>query len=90
MGSHALALGLSAGAYAAARRVAGDTRFAFGTWKIEVLAGYTSAILLLLVAGGMAWQSVQRLFSPSPIHYEQALGVAALGLLVNLACAWLL
>jgi len=90
MGSHALALGLSAGAYAAARRLAGDTRFAFGTWKIEVLAGYTSAILLLLVAGGMAWQSVQRLFSPSPIHYEQALGVAALGLLVNLACAWLL
>ena len=90
MGSHALALGLSAGAYAAARRLAGDTRFAFGTWKIEVLAGYTSAILLLLVAGGMAWQSVQRLFSPSPIHYEQALGVAALGLLVNLVCAWLL
>ncbi|MFC4928454.1 CDF family Co(II)/Ni(II) efflux transporter DmeF [Delftia deserti] len=90
MGSHALALGLSAGAYAAARRLAGDTRFAFGTWKIEVLAGYTSAILLLLVAGGMAWQSVQRLFSPSPIHYEQALGVAALGLLVNLACARLL
>lgn len=90
MSSHALALGLSAGAYAAARRWAGDTRFAFGTWKIEVLAGYTSAILLVLVAGGMAWQSAQRLFSPSPIHYEQAMGVAALGLLVNLACAWLL
>lgn len=90
MSSHALALGLSAAAYAAARRLAGDTRFAFGTWKIEVLAGYTSAILLLLVAGGMAWQSAQRLFSPSPIHYEQAMGLAALGLLVNLACAWLL
>jgi cation diffusion facilitator family transporter len=90
MSSHALALGLSVGAYAAARRLAGDQRFAFGTWKIEILAGYTSAILLLLVAALMAIQSVERLLSPSSIHYEQAIGIAALGLVVNLLCAWLL
>jgi cation diffusion facilitator family transporter len=90
MSSHALALGLSVAAYVAARRLAGDTRFAFGTWKIEVLAGYTSALLLLLVAAAMAWQSLERLWNPSPIQYGQAMGVAALGLLVNLACAWLL
>ena len=90
MSSHALALGLSVGAYVAARRLSGDARFAFGTWKIEVLAGYTSAIFLLLVAGFMAFQSVERLLSPSAIHYEQAIGVAALGLVVNLVCAWLL
>ena len=90
MSSHALALGLSVGAYVAARRLSGDARFAFGTWKIEVLAGYTSAIFLLLVAGIMVFQSIERLLSPSAIHYEQAIGVAALGLAVNLVCAWLL
>ncbi len=90
MGSHAVALGLSAAAYAAARRMAKDRRFAFGAGKIEVLGGYTSAILLLLVAGLMVYQSVQRLLAPSPIQYEQAIVTAALGLAVNLACAWLL
>lgn len=90
MASHVLALGLSALAYACARRYAGDGRFAFGTWKIEVLGGYTSAILLLGVAALMAFQSVQRLFAPLPIRYEQAITLAVLGLAVNLACAWLL
>ncbi len=90
MSSHALALGLSAGAYVAARRFAKDSRFAFGTWKIEILASYTSAIFLLLVASIMAAQSIERLLTPSAIQYEQAMGVAALGLMVNLVCAWLL
>lgn len=54
MSSHALALGLSVSAYAAARKLANDRRFSFGTWKIEILAGYTSAICLLLVAALMA------------------------------------
>lgn len=90
MGSHALALGLSALAYVLARRFAADSRFAFGTWKIEVLGGYTSALLLVLVAALMLFQSVQRLISPSPIHYDQAIAIAFVGLAVNLACAWLL
>ncbi|MCT1046829.1 CDF family iron/cobalt efflux transporter AitP [Pseudomonas aeruginosa] len=90
MSSHALALGLAVLAYGAARRYANDPRFSFGTWKIEVLGSYTSALLLLLVAGLMLYQSVDRLLDPSPIHYQQAMLVAALGLLVNLACAWLL
>ncbi len=90
MSSHALVLGLAVLAYGAARRYANDPRFSFGTWKIEVLGSYTSALLLLLVAGLMLYQSVERLLDPSPIHYQQAMLVAALGLLVNLACAWLL
>jgi len=90
MSSHALALGLAVVAYAAARRFAADGRFAFGTWKIEVLGGYTSAILLLLVAALMVWQSVARLMAPSPIHYDEAIAIGVLGLAVNLACAWLL
>lgn len=90
MSSHALALGLSLLAYAFARQFAHDARFAFGTWKIEVLGGYTSAILLVLVAGSMLFQSVERLISPSPIHYDLAIVIAIVGLLVNLACAWLL
>lgn len=90
MSSHALALGLSVLAYGAARRFAADARFAFGTWKMEVLAGYTSALLLIMVAGLMLYQSVERLISPSTIHYDQAIAIAIVGLLVNLACAWLL
>lgn len=90
MSSHALALGLSLFAYAAARRLAHDRRFAFGTWKIEILGGYTSAILLVGVAGLMAFQSIERLLTPGPIHYDEAIVIALLGLLVNLLCAWLL
>ena len=90
MSSHALALGLSLLAYAAARRFARDGRFTFGTWKIEVLGGYTSALCLVAVAGLMLYHSVQRLFAPVPIHYDQAILLAALGLVVNLVCAWLL
>ncbi len=90
MSSHALALGLSVLAYAAARRYAQDSRFAFGTWKIEVLGGYTSAIFLVGVAVLMLYQSVERLIAPTPISYDQAISIAAVGLLVNLSCAWLL
>jgi cation diffusion facilitator family transporter len=90
MSSHALALGLAVFAYSCARRYAGDQRFAFGTWKIEILASYTSAILLLGVAGLMAFQSIERLVSPTPIHYSQAITIAIVGLVVNLVCAWLL
>ncbi|TKB23919.1 CDF family Co(II)/Ni(II) efflux transporter DmeF [Desulfopila sp. IMCC35006] len=90
MSSHAMALGLSVLAYGAARRFAHDTRFTFGTWKIEVLGGYTSALLLVAVAGLMLYQSVERLLAPTPIRYNQAISIAILGLIVNLACAWLL
>ncbi|MBB5368981.1 MULTISPECIES: CDF family Co(II)/Ni(II) efflux transporter DmeF [unclassified Janthinobacterium] len=90
MSSHAVAIGLTAFAYAAARRYARDPRFAFGTWKIEILAGYTSAILLVVVAVLMVAASLERLFSPQPIHYPEAMAVAAFGLLVNLVCALLL
>ncbi|APO95560.1 CDF family Co(II)/Ni(II) efflux transporter DmeF [Xanthomonas vesicatoria] len=88
MSSHALALGLALFAYRFARQHAGDVRFSFGTWKVEVLGGYTSAILLLGVAGLMAFQSVERLFTPKPIQYQEATVIAVIGLLVNLICAW--
>lgn len=90
MSSHAVAIGLSAFAYAAARRYAKDPRFAFGTWKIEVLAGFASAVFLVGVAGLMIFGSVERLLTPEPIHYREALIVAALGLGVNLVCAFIL
>ena len=90
MSSHALAIGLSAFAYAAARRYARDARFAFGTWKIEVLGGFASAIFLLGIAALMVFASVERIFSPQPIHYFEAMVVATLGLAVNVACAIIL
>lgn len=88
MSSHTLALGLSVFAYGFARRHAHSDRFTFGTWKIEILGGYTSAILLLGVAALMAFQSIERLLTPSPIHYDQAIAIAIVGLAVNLICAW--
>jgi cation diffusion facilitator family transporter len=90
MSSHTVALGLSVFAYACARRFAHDPRFSFGTWKIEVLGGYTSAIFLVMVAGLMIYQSVERLIVPSQIHYNQAISIVIVGLLVNLVSAWLL
>ena len=90
MSSHVLAIGLSAFAYAAARRLAKDTRFAFGTWKIEVLAGFASAILLAGVAALMVAGSLERLLTPQPIRYAEAIAVALLGLAVNVASAFIL
>jgi cation diffusion facilitator family transporter len=90
MSSHAVAIGLSAFAYAAARRYARDPRFAFGTWKIEILGGFASAIFLLGVAAMMVFASVERILSPQPIHYQEAMIVAALGLVVNLVSAMIL
>jgi cation diffusion facilitator family transporter len=88
MSSHSFALGLSAFAYSFARRHATDRRYAFGTWKVEVLGGYTSAILLLAIAALMVFQSVERLVSPQTIHYREAIIIAVVGLVVNLVCAW--
>lgn len=90
MSSHALAIGLAALAYHLARRYAHDPRFAFGTWKIEILSGYTSAIFLLGVAAMMVIGSVERMVSPQPIQYAEAIVVAILGLAVNLGCAFIL
>jgi cation diffusion facilitator family transporter len=90
MSSHALAIGLTALAYAMARRHARDPRFAFGSWKIEVLSGFTSAIMLLGVAGMMVVESVERIVFPQAIHYREAIAVAVIGLLVNLVSALIL
>jgi cation diffusion facilitator family transporter len=90
MGTHALALGVTAGAYYLARRHAGDTRYAFGTWKIEVLGSFASALVLGLVGAGIVVESVVRLWKAEPIEAQTALIVALVGLVVNLVSAWLL
>jgi len=90
MSSHAVAIGLSTFAYATARRYASDPRFAFGTWKLEVLGSFASAIVLLGVAVLMLVGSVTRLLTPQPVQYQEAMLVAVLGLVVNLVCATIL
>lgn len=90
MASHAGALGIAAYAYGFARRHAGDPRYTFGTGKVTALAGYTSALSLGVVSLWMAWESVNRLWTPVAIHYGEAMVIAALGLAVNLLSAWLL
>lgn len=90
MSSHAVAIGLSMLAYVAARRYARDHRFTFGTWKIEILGGFASALFLIGVAVLMVTGSVERLLSPKPIHFVEAIAVAVLGLVVNLVSAYVL
>lgn len=90
MSSHMVALGLAYLAYRAARYYSADSRFCFGSWKIEVLVGYSSAILLMVVAIVMGFSSIERLFNPVIIYYNDAIGIAMVGLMVNLVCAWLL
>ncbi len=90
MSSHAVAIGVSAFAYASARRYSTDPRFTFGTWKIEILGGFASAIFLLMVAALMVFASIERIFSPQSIHYKEAMVVAVVGLAVNIICAVIL
>jgi cation diffusion facilitator family transporter len=90
MSTHAGALLLAAIAYTYARRHADDGRFAFGTGKLGDLAGFTSAIILAMIALLIGYESITRLFSPVPIHFAEALPIACLGFAVNVASAWLL
>jgi cation diffusion facilitator family transporter len=90
MSTHAIAFVMAAIAYQFTRRHASDPRFSFGTGKVGVLGGYSSAIVLSIIALAMAGESVHRLFSPLAIHFNEAIGIAALGLCVNLICAFLL
>ena len=90
MSTHAGALLLAALAYTYARRYADDPRFTFGTGKLGDLAGFTSAIILAMIALLIAYEAISRLFTPVPIHFAEAIPVACLGLTVNIASAWLL
>jgi cation diffusion facilitator family transporter len=90
MSTHAGAMLLAALAYTYARKHASDDRFSFGTGKLGDLAGFTSAIILAMIAILIGYEAVSRLFAPVPIHFTEAIPIACLGLLVNIASAWLL
>jgi len=90
MGTHAAAIGVAVLSYALVRRWAGDARFSLGPWKVEVLGAYTSAVLLGVVAIGIAVESGLRLWRPQAVAYDESLAVAVLGLAVNAVCAVLL
>ena len=90
MSTHAAALLLAALAYSYARRHADDARFSFGTGKLGDLAGYTSAVVLAMIAILIGYESVLRFVSPVAIHYDEAIAIATVGLLVNVASVFLL
>jgi cation diffusion facilitator family transporter len=90
MSTHAGALLLAALAYTFARKYAADPNFTFGTGKFGDLAGYSSAIVLAMIALLIGYEAVLRFLNPVPIAFNQAIPIAALGLLVNIASAWLL
>ena len=90
MGTHAAALGITLFAYRYARVHREDQRYSFGTGKVKVLGGYTSAVVLVLVAVLMIWESVHRLLVPQAIRFDEAIGVAVVGLVVNIVSTFLL
>ena len=90
MSTHAAALTIAALAYRFARSHAHDVRFSFGTGKLGELAGFSSAIILAMIALFIGYESVVRLFEPVTIGFSEALPIAVIGLLVNLASAVLL
>lgn len=90
MSTHTAAMLIAALAYMVSRRRAKDRRFTFGTGKLGDLAGFASAIVLALIALLIGWESLLRFTAPVTINFNQAIVVAVIGLVVNLACAWLL
>ena len=90
MATHAGALGIAAGAYAFARRNVDNQRFSFGTGKVGDLAGFASALILAMVALGIAVESVARLLNPTSVAFGEAAIVAMVGLLVNIVSALML
>src|SRR6266404_6362658 len=87
MSTHAGALLLAALAYTYARKYANDRNFTFGTGKFGDLAGYSSAIVLAMIALLIGYEAVSRLFNPVPISFNEAIPIAVLGLAVNVASA---
>src|SRR5437762_13160717 len=90
MSTHVVAFVITAVAYYLARRHATNVRFSFGTGKIGVLGGFTSAVVLSIVAFLMAGESMHRIFVPLSIHFNEVIGLACLGLAVDLGWAFLL
>jgi cation diffusion facilitator family transporter len=90
MSTHAGAMLIAALAYTYARRHASDSRFVFGTGKLGDLAGFSSAIVLAMIALLIGYEAVSRFLSPVPIHFREAIPIAVVGLLVNIVSAWLL
>lgn len=90
MSTHVAAFLITMLAYYFSRRYSADPRYSFGTGKMGVLGGFASAVILFMIALLMAGESVHRVFAPVPIHFNDAIGVAVVGLLVNLVCALLL
>ena len=90
MGTHTIAIGITVLAYLYAKNKANDPSFAFGTWKVEILGAYTSALLLIFVGLTMGYESIERLFNPKTIDYGYAIATALIGLLVNALSALIL
>ena len=90
MGTHAVALGITAFAYYYARRHSDNPNYSFGTGKVGVLGGFTSAVVLAVIALLIGVESIQRLVSPQPIRFNEAIVVAFIGLVVNVISAFLL
>ena len=90
MGTHTIAIGITVLAYLYAKNKANDPSFAFGTWKVEILGAYTSALLLIFVGLTMGYESIERLFNPKTIEYGYAIATALIGLLVNALSALIL
>lgn len=90
MGTHVAAFAIAIYAYRYAKRHAQNPDFSFGTGKVSVLGGFASAVALAVIALIMAIESINRLYNPQEIRFNEAIAVATLGLIVNIVSAFLL
>ncbi len=90
MATHVAAFGIAVFAYQYARDHATDPKYTFGTGKVNVLGGFTSAVVLSVVAFLIVLESIGRIVAPQSIQFDQAMAVAGFGLVINLVSAWLL
>jgi cobalt-zinc-cadmium efflux system protein len=79
----AAALMLALFAARMARRPA-DARRTYGYGRMEVLAGFVNALTQFVLVGFIAYEAIERFFKPVHILSGVMLGVAIVGLLVNL------
>jgi cobalt-zinc-cadmium efflux system protein len=70
-------------------RKAPDSRFTFGLRGSSILAALANAMFLLIACGAIGWDAIRRLADPPEVASVTVMVVAGIGVLINLASAWL-
>ncbi|NPV76652.1 MAG: cation transporter [Anaerolineae bacterium] len=67
-----------------------DDRHTYGWHRLEVLAALTNGVTLILIALGIWYEAYQRWLEPTQVLGLEMLGIAVIGLIVNIIVAFIL